>query len=65
MTDTDITATAPKFEDILTGREVAEFLGITEEALTRYRIRRCKLGKIWLYFRQDVAQYVNRRMEDG
>jgi hypothetical protein len=65
MTDNATVNLTPKFEDILTGREVAEFLGITEEALTRYRIRRCKLGKIWLYFRQDVAQYVNRRMEDG
>lgn len=60
---TDAAAAAPKFEDILTGREVAEFLGVTERSLAAYRIRHCQLGKVRLYFRQDVAVYLNRRME--
>jgi hypothetical protein len=66
MSETEIpkqTKEPPRFEDILTGREVAEFLGVTERSLAAYRIRHCELGKVKLYFRQDVAQYLSRRMD--
>jgi hypothetical protein len=58
-----MTENEPKFEDILTGREVAEFLGVTERSLAAYRIPHCQLGKVRLYFRQDVAAYLKRRMD--
>jgi hypothetical protein len=54
---------APKLEDVVTHRELAEFLGISERSLSFYRIRHVELGKQRLYFRQDVAAYLKRRAE--
>jgi hypothetical protein len=51
----------PTLDDIVTHKELAEFLGISERSLSCYRIRHIELGRQRLYFRQAVVEYLRRR----
>lgn len=59
MNDTD----TPRLEDVVTHRELAEFLGISERSLSMYRdLPRIELpGGRRLYFRQSVAAWLRKR----
>jgi hypothetical protein len=48
-------------DDVVTHKELAEFLGISERSLSCYRIRHIDLGRQRLYFRQSVVEYLKRR----
>ena len=53
----------PQLEDVVTHKELAEFLGITERSLGRYRIPSIEIGKQRLYFKGDVAQWLRSRRD--
>lgn len=55
--------TEPQLEDVVTHKEVAEFLGISERALHAYRIPHVKLSRQKLYFKADVAGWLRSRRE--
>lgn len=51
------------FDEVITHRELADFLGVSERSLYAYRIPRISLGKQRLYFKTDVAQWLRSRQE--
>ncbi len=53
----------PSLEDVVTHREVAEFLGVSEKSLHAYRIPNVRLGKSKLYFKADVARWLRSRRD--
>jgi hypothetical protein len=53
--------TDAKLDDVVTHRELAEFLGLTERALSYYRIPSMQMGRSRLYFRQSVAAWLKTR----
>jgi hypothetical protein len=50
-----------RLEDVVTHRELAEFLGMSERSLSYFRLPSVQMGKARLYFRGSVAGWLKAR----
>ncbi len=53
--------TAPDLSDIVTAKELADFFGVTEAAINRWRIPAVVVGVRRFYFKQTVVAYLKSR----